>query len=150
MATIYKEFFVNAPLEFVWEAIRDVEAVHTRLAREFVTDTSFSEGVRTITFGNGNVVREQIISISDELHRLAYASIEGQASHHNASLQVFDDTNGGSRVLWITDLLPEHIHGSIAQMVELGSFAIQQTVEKSFQEQQHQFKHWVANRLKNP
>jgi carbon monoxide dehydrogenase subunit G len=148
MATIYKEFFVDAPPEFVWEAIKDVGAVHTRLARGFVTDTSIAEGVRTVTFANGSVVREQIVTISDELRRLAYASQGGNASHHNASLQVFDDSTGRSRVLWVTDLLPENSHALIAQMVELGSSAIQQTIEESFQEQQKQFEHWVSSRLR--
>lgn len=149
MTTIYKEFPVNAPSDFVWEAIKDVGAVHTRLAQGFVTNTSLSEGVRTVTFANGTVVREQIVTISDELRRMVYASVGGQASHHNACFQVFDDANGQSRVLWITDLLPENVGASIAQMVELGTSAIQQTLENSFRVQQQQYKKWVANRLKN-
>ncbi len=132
MATIYKEFIVNAPPEFVWEAIRDVGAVHTRLAQGFVTNTVLSGDVRTVTFANGFVVREQIVTISDELRRLAYTSVGGRASHHNAYFQVFAAPEGQSRVLWVTDLLPEDVRTPIAQMMELGSSAIKQTLEKSF------------------
>jgi carbon monoxide dehydrogenase subunit G len=134
MATIYKEFIVNAPPEFVWEAIRDVGAVHARLAQGFVTNTVLSGDVRTVTFANGFVVREQIVTISDELRRLAYTSVGGRASHHNAYFQVFAAPGGQSRVLWVTDLLPEDVRTPIAQMMELGSSVIKQTLEKSFGE----------------
>ncbi len=149
MATIYKEFLVNAPPEFVWEAIKDVAAVHTRLAQGFVTDTSFAEDVRTVTFANGMVVREQIVTIDDGLRRLAYAAVGGHASHHNAYFEVFAGRNGRSRVLWVTDFLPENIRAAMVEMVDVGSSAIQQTLEKSFQEQQNQFKEWVVKRLRN-
>ena len=132
MATIYKEFLVNATPDFVWRAIRDVGAVHTRLAQGFVTDTVLSGDIRTVTFANGLIVREQIVTVSDGLRPLAYSSVGGRASHHNAYFQVFGTPEGKSRVLWVTDLLPEEVRAPIAQMVELGSAAIQQTLERSF------------------
>ena len=39
MASIYRELLIDAPPEHVWDALRDVSAVHTRLARQFVVDT---------------------------------------------------------------------------------------------------------------
>ena len=135
MGTIYKEFLVKASPQFAWEAIRDVGAVHERLAQAFVADTVLDGTVRTVTFANGLVVREQIVSVNDDLRRLAYSAMGGRATHHNASLQVFADADGGSRVLWITDLLPDEVQGAVAQMVELGSAAIVKTLEKSWQSQ---------------
>lgn len=132
MATIYKEFFVNAPADFVWAAIKDVGAVHRRLAQGFVTNTVLAKDVRTVTFANGFVVREQIVAIDDEHMRLAYSSIGGRASHHNAYFQVFPDSAEQSRVLWVTDLLPDEIRDPITQMVESGSVAIQQTIGRSY------------------
>jgi carbon monoxide dehydrogenase subunit G len=134
MATIYKEFFVKASPEFVWAAIKDVGAVHTRLAQGFVTDTVLAGDIRTVTFSNGVVAREQVVTINDDLRRLVYTLLGGPASHHNASFQVFDAPEGQSRVVWVTDLLPENARAPIAQMVELGSSAIQQTLEKTFRE----------------
>lgn len=134
MATIYKEFSVTAPPDFVWSAIKDVGAVHTRLAQGFVTDTVLAGDIRTVTFANGLIVREQIIAIDDEHARLAYSSVGGRASHHNAYFQVIPGSNGQSRVLWVTDLLPEQMHAPISQMVELGSSAIQSTLERSYKE----------------
>jgi carbon monoxide dehydrogenase subunit G len=132
MATVYKEFIVNASPDFVWEAIRDVGAVHTRLAQGFVTNTLLSGDTRTVTFSSGFVVREQIITISDELRRLSYTAIGGRASHHNAYFQVLDAAGGKARVLWVTDILPEDVRAPIAQMVDSGSAAIQQTLERLF------------------
>jgi len=132
MATIYKEFLVSAPPEFVWEAIKDVGAVHTRLAQGFVTNTVLAGNVRTVTFDNGFVVKERIITVADQERRLAYTAVEGRASHHNAYLQVFPTPNGQSRVLWVTDLLPDEMLEPIEQMVELGSAAMLKTLERSF------------------
>jgi hypothetical protein len=39
MASIHKEMMVDASVEEVWAAIRDVGGIHTRLARQFVVDT---------------------------------------------------------------------------------------------------------------
>ncbi len=72
MATIYKEFAVDAPPEFVWAAVKDVGAVHTRLAKGFVTNTVLTGGMRTVTFANGLTVTEQIVGVDDEHKRLAY------------------------------------------------------------------------------
>jgi hypothetical protein len=132
VATIYKEFTVNATPEFVWEAIKDVSAVHTRLAQGFVANTVLVGDVRTVTFGNGFVVKERIVTVSDQQRRLAYTAIEGRASHHNAYFQVFDAPNSRSRVLWVTDLLPDEMLKPIEQLVELGSAAMAQTLERSF------------------
>ena len=115
MATVYKEFIVNASPDFVWEAIRDVGAVHTRLAQGFVTNTLLSGDTRTVTFSSGFVVREQIVTISDELRRLSYTAIGGRASHHNAYFQVLDAAGGKARVLWVTDILPEDVRAPIAK-----------------------------------
>ncbi len=134
MATIYKEFIVNASPQFVWDALRDVGAVHTRLAQGFVTNTVLAGDTRTVTFANGFVAREQIITIGEEQRRLAYTSVGGRASHHNAYFQVLEAPNGMTRLLWVTDLLPEEVRKPIAEMVEAGSAAIQRTLERSFRE----------------
>jgi hypothetical protein len=132
MASIYQEILVKAPPQFVWEAVKDVGALHTRLARGFVTGTVLQGDTRTVTFANGFVVREQIVSIDDTLRRLAYRAVGGRASHHNASVQVFAAADAGAKVVWITDLLPDEMRAPIAQMVEAGAAAMQRTLEESF------------------
>jgi hypothetical protein len=52
MASIHLEIEVAAAPETVWSAIRDVGAVHTRFARDFVTDCRLEEGARVVTFAS--------------------------------------------------------------------------------------------------
>ena len=59
MASIHKEVLIDAPADRIWDAIRDVGAIHTRLARGFVTDTRLEGDTREVTFINGAVVRER-------------------------------------------------------------------------------------------
>lgn len=53
MASIRKELVIDTPAEYVWGAIRDVGAVHTRLAQQFVVDTRLEGDSRIVTFANG-------------------------------------------------------------------------------------------------
>jgi hypothetical protein len=58
MATIRKEISIAARAEEVWDAVRDVGALHTRLVPGFVIDTRLEPGARIVTFANGMVARE--------------------------------------------------------------------------------------------
>jgi hypothetical protein len=89
MASIRIETIVAASPEKVWDALRDVGAVHTRQARGFVTDCRLEEGARIVTFANGFVARELIVDIDDKNRRVAYAVTGSESlSHHSASFQV--------------------------------------------------------------
>jgi carbon monoxide dehydrogenase subunit G len=129
MASIRREVSVAAGPAVVWDAIRDVGAVHERLAPGFVVDTKLEEGARLVTFGNGVVARELIVDVDDEARRLAWAVVGGRMTHHNASLQVFADGEGRSRVVWIADLLPNEVAGYIAGMIEQGMAVMKKTLE---------------------
>ena len=74
MATIRKEVEIRASPERVWEALRDIGALHTRLVPGFVTDTSLEPGARIVTFGNGMVVRELIVAIEDGESRVVWSA----------------------------------------------------------------------------
>lgn len=63
MASIREEIFTTARAHRVWDAIRDVGALHTRLVPGFVVNTRLEEGARIVTFGNGVTVREPIVDI---------------------------------------------------------------------------------------
>ena len=131
MASIRKEIVIEASPERVWDAVRDVGAVHERLAPGFVVDTRLEVGARVVTFANGLVARELIVDVDDEARRLAWAVVGSpRLTHHNASMQVFDDGDRGSRVVWIADLLPNEIAGTIAAMIEEGLGAMKKTLER--------------------
>ena len=71
MATIEKEIAIERSKEFVWDAIRDVGAIHKRLVPGFVVDCKLQGDWRTVTFANGMVVRELIVAIEDKICRHA-------------------------------------------------------------------------------
>lgn len=71
MASIHKEVLIDAPPEHTWDAIRDVGAIHRRLARGFVVDTRLDGDSRLVTFAEGTVVRERIVDIDDSARRIA-------------------------------------------------------------------------------
>ena len=81
MASIRKEIQTAATVDQVWDALRDVGALHTRLVPGFVIDTRLEPGERIVTFGNGMVVREQILDVNDELRRVAWSAIGGGLTH---------------------------------------------------------------------
>jgi len=131
MASIRKETVIEASPERVWDAVRDVGAVHERLAPGFVVDTRLEAGARVVTFANGLVARELIVDVDDEARRLAWAVVGSpRLTHHNASMQVFDDGDRDSRVVWIADLLPDEIGGTIAAMIEEGLGTMKKTLER--------------------
>ena len=70
MASIRKEILTSASADEVWDAIRDIGALHTRLVPGFVVDTKLEFGERIVTFGNGLIVREPIVDIDDKAQRL--------------------------------------------------------------------------------
>ena len=129
MASIRKEFTVSARPEDVWNALRDVGAIHDRLAKGFVTNTRLEGESRVVTFANGTVVRELIVDVDDNARRLVYAVVEWQTTHHNASFQVFPNGEG-SRVVWITDLLPNTLADTVSGFMEQGAIAMKRTLDE--------------------
>ena len=138
MASIRKEIFTKARPDDVWDALRDVGALHTRLAPGFVTDTRLEPGARIVTFGNGMVVRELIVTIDDDERRVVWSVIGGPLTHHNASAQVFADAKGLTKVVWIADLLPDEAAGAVGAMMEQGMAVMKQTLDRLAAERQSQ------------
>ncbi len=131
MATIRKEILINPPAEEVWDVIRDIGAIHTRFAPGFVVDTRLEEGgaARIVTFSDGTIARELIVTLDNDARRLAYAVVGGRASHHNASFQVFATREGGTSLVWITDVLPDTVAPAFTGMIEGGATVIKRTLD---------------------
>ena len=129
MASIRKEIPLDARAEDVWNAVRDIGALHTRLVPGFVTDTKLEPGARIVTFGNGMVVRELIVDLDDEARRLAWSARGGRLTHHNASVQVFADGARRCRLVWIADLLPNELAGDIRAMIDQAAAVMKKTLD---------------------
>ncbi|MGJ5010169.1 SRPBCC family protein [Bradyrhizobium oligotrophicum] len=128
MASIQKDIPIAAPAAAVWDAVRDFGAVHTRVARGFVTDTRLDGDVRIVSFANGSVAREQLVDCNDQRRRLVYAIKNERISQHSASFQIIPDGEERCRVIWTTDVLPNEIAPYIEQQMELGARAMQDTL----------------------
>ena len=131
MASIHKETLIECDPATVWDAVRDVGAVHTRVAPGFLTGCRMEEAplARVVTFANGMVARELIVDVDDAARRLAWSVVGGRLSHHNASMQVLASGEGHTRVVWVADLLPNELAGAIAGMIEQGLAAMKRTLE---------------------
>ena len=128
MASIHKDIAIDADPGDVWDAVRDFGAVHTRLAPGFVADCRLDGNARIVTFHNGNVAREELVDCSDAQRRLVYAIANERVKHYNASVQVFGDDGGKTRITWIIDLLPNEVAPYIESQMELASDAMRKAL----------------------
>jgi hypothetical protein len=129
MATVRKEVVVGVPLKDVWDAVRDFGALHERLARGSVTDTRLEGEDRIVTFLNGTVMRERLISVSDAEHRLVWTILDGPWTHHNGSVELYEEGEGRTRFVWTTDILPHELDEATEQSVEEVIKSIRATLE---------------------
>ena len=129
MASVYKEWDILASADSVWDRLRDFYALHERLVPGFVTGCRAEAGMRVITFFNGMVAREALVGLDERARRVSYAVIGGQATHHSASAQVFPTGTDTSRLLWITDVLPDELAPPIAQMMDRAGLVMKTTLE---------------------
>ncbi len=130
MATIRREVHIQAAPGKVWDALRDVGALHTRLCPGFVVDTQMEgDGIRRVTFANGRQARESIVSVNEDLRRVCWAIVDDPFVHYNGAAQVTPLDDGTCRFTWISDLLPDELEPTVAGMIEAGIAAIKRAQE---------------------
>ncbi len=125
------ETVIDVSRQQVWEAIADVGAVHRRLLPGRVIDARIEGDIRILMMPDGSQIRELIVSIDHAARRLAYAVIEGQRlplTYHHASFQVASEGDG-SRLIWVTDVLPHTMADAVRARVEPGIVEIKQVIE---------------------
>ena len=132
MTSFAIEVITDASTAAVWDAIRDIGALHTRLVPGFVTDAELVPGGRRVTFANGMTVIEPIVSLDDNLRRLVWTAQGGSSgvTHYNGAVQVFPREAGGTRVVWIADILPSEAAGPIIEMMKAGGAAMRSALER--------------------
>ena len=125
MATIVKELAFDATPESVWDSVRSVGTPHVDLVPGFVVDCDFDGTSRAVTFVNGAMARELIVSVDESAHRLAYAVVESGLGmeHHHAVMQV-TPAGDGARLTWTVDVLPEEAAPRIGEMMAVAAGAM--------------------------
>ena len=124
MASIIRQFTLDAPAAAVWDAVADFGALHTRLVPGFVTATA--------------VAATCAPSPSPTAWSCASGSSAwtptGVASRTRTSSTAWSTTRrpspsrmpaSGSRATWITDVLPDAFAAPIAEMMDAGAAAMQ-------------------------
>ena len=122
MATVRKAITIGRPADEVWDAVSDAGALHTRVAPHVVTHcTLAAEGEeRIVTFVNGIVLRELIISNDPLAKRLAWSALSDQWQHHNASVVVTPLGEQSCEVVWTADVLPHSAGALMEQFLTIG------------------------------
>ena len=131
MASIHKDFPIDAPAHEVWDALRDFGALHTRLVPGFVTDCRVEGEARNVTFANGTTARELLVDCDEERRRLVYAIVSERLTQHSASAQVIPDGEARCRFVWITDVLPHEIAPYISGQMDVGVAAMQRALSRT-------------------
>jgi hypothetical protein len=130
MASVYKDIPLDARADEVWAAVRDYGAVHQRVAPGFVTACGLDGDARIVTFANGNVAREVLVTMDEARKRMVYAVASERVKQHSASIQVVADGENRSRMIWITDVLPNEIAPYIDGQMDLGAAAMQKNFRR--------------------
>jgi hypothetical protein len=130
MASIRHETFIDARPDDVWDALRDWGALHERLVPGFVTETRLDGDDRIVTFFNGAVMRELLVDCDDAARRLVWAIVDEPFRHYSASAQVIAE-GGGTRFVWVADLLPDDLAPQTDELMQHGLETIKRTLERS-------------------
>ena len=140
MASIQLTLPVDTAPSATWDAVADFGAVHERLVPGFLVDCRSDGADRVVTFGNGAVARERLVSLDPARRRLVYGVVESSIglTHHQASVEVLDPPDApdgsdgsephGSTIRWSADLLPDELAPTVRQMMEQGAAAIGRTL----------------------
>ena len=114
----------------VWDAVRDVYAVDTRLVPGMVTRVERAGNVRVVTFANGFVVKERILDIDQRARRITYSAFSGRATYHIATMQVVAEGRNRSKVIWQTRFMPAELEPFITQNMQAGTEVMKAHLEK--------------------
>ncbi|WP_454790100.1 SRPBCC family protein [Mycolicibacterium lutetiense] len=133
MAWIQIEFDVEADSSLVWQVIGDWADGPVRMAPGFVTSSEADGDVRVVTFADGFVARERLVSRDDQARRIAYSLIGDTArpEHDNAVMQVVADGPHRCRVVWSRDVLPDDAAGGLGAVMQQAAPIIKGALEDS-------------------
>jgi Polyketide cyclase / dehydrase and lipid transport len=116
MASIQLELDIEADAAQVWQVIGDWADGPVRMAPGFVVSSRVADDVRVVTFADGYIARERLVTRDDGARRIVYSLIGDAAppEHDNAVIQVVPDGPGRCRFHWSRDVLPDEAAGALS------------------------------------
>lgn len=130
MASIRRQIVIDVDQDAVWDALRQWDALHTRLAPGFVVDCRRDGTARIVTFASGAVLREEILGCDEKHRRLAWSIVDGPYTHHNGAAEVLAEAGGAARLVWTSDVRPDSLAEMTASAMDQGLVAIRRTLER--------------------
>lgn len=127
MATVWWEIPIAVSAETAWAALRRVDLAH-ELFSPVLTAGTMDGDIRTVTFANGLVARERVITVDEARKRVVYTVLGGVFDHHSASMQITPIDEVSCRFLWISDFLPDERAQMVAPLVEQGAAALAKNI----------------------
>ena len=117
MATIHKQFTIDAPIDRVWSKMSDLVGVHSLLG--MLTNAEVDGDIRVCQTKDGASLKELIVSVDSEQKRLVYAITESPFNFefHSASWQAIPDGDG-TIFEWYTDLKPDRLAETIELIID--------------------------------
>ncbi|WP_040809040.1 SRPBCC family protein [Nocardia concava] len=134
MASITREVLIDAAPGDVWAIVADFAEGPLRMAPGLVAaSVDLGDGVREVTFANGIVVRERLITLDHDARRFVYSVFDGTTTplHDNAVWQVFAHGDNGTRFVWSRDILPDTMAGPYAATMDQGLIVMKKTFESA-------------------
>ena len=132
MASVTREIIIDAAPDKVWATVGDFAAGPLRVAPGVFVDCRVDEpGIRTLTFADGTVVRERLVTRDEENRRIVFAWIGDDVTHDNTTMQVVAEDEMRSRLVWIHDTLPDELAGWLAEAMDQLTPLLQQALVAS-------------------
>jgi hypothetical protein len=128
MTSVSRDISIHAPSDVVWDAVRDVGAVHERLLPGLVSATTVVPDGRLVSFGNGMLVRERILDVDDDSRRLVHTLNSGWSCHYVSVMRVNSAGAAHCRLLWTVDYRPDR-YDLMPRVVDRAVELIRRTLE---------------------
>jgi polyketide cyclase/dehydrase/lipid transport protein len=131
MASIRTELVIDADAAHVWKTIGDWENGPADMAPGLVVSSHAEGPVRVVTFADGRVVRERLVTRDDDARRIVYSVIGDtmRPDHDNAVMHVISDGEGRCRFVWSRDVLPDELAEPLLAAMRGASAVIKRTFE---------------------
>jgi Polyketide cyclase / dehydrase and lipid transport len=122
MATIKREVDLDLAAESAWSELREFSNA-AKLFAGVLIDCKSEGDKRSVTFANGRMINERLVTRDDPERRLVYTVLDGSFTQHSASMQIVE-TVKGCRFVWISDFLPDNAMRDVAPLVDAGCQAL--------------------------
>ena len=132
MASIRTEFPIDVDASRVWQVIGDWADGPVRMARGLVVSSNAEGTVRVVTFADGMIAREQLVTREDDARRIVYSLVGDtvRPEHDNAVMQIVPEGADRCRFIWTRDVLPDELAESLRAAMEDAGAVIKRTLEE--------------------